>query len=213
MLFHFCFTYSHIHLISHIYKGFYVAASDKFVNVERWVRVGASSFLHAYQHSNNRDLVPLVQFTNFQGINPFGWQFYKHVGMRIQLHDTGRLAKRSLRNALDVTYQLHHDWLSEGKRMVVQRHPNLTTPAGCEEIIHWQSINKGYTSRVNRMALAKSSEFSVTCELSYVPYSHLMFTSISYRIIRFSSLLSWSKAEPNKDFGRVLLHTSKCFVR
>jgi len=35
------------------------------------------------------------------------------VGMRIQLHGTTQLAKWSLRNALGVTYPLHHDWLLE----------------------------------------------------------------------------------------------------
>jgi len=147
-------------------------------------RVGASSFLHAYQHmerigrirharfSNNRDLVPLVQFTNFQGVNPFRWQFYKHVGMRIQLHGTGRLAKRSLRNALDVTYPLHHDWLSEIRRMFVTNNviPNLTTPAGYRKNHTLTEYQRRihFTSQY-RMALAKSSEFS----LSMCTYCHI----------------------------------------
>ena len=137
-------------------------------------RVGASSFLHAYQHmerigrirharfSNNRDLVSMVQFSNFQGINPFRWQFYKHVGMRIQLHGTSRLAKWSLRQALDVTYPLHHDWLSELRRMVVTNNviPNLTTPAGYRRNHTLTEYQRRihFTSQY-RMALAKSSEF------------------------------------------------------
>ena len=168
-------------------------------------RVGASSFLHAYQYmervgrirharfSNNRDLVPMVQFNNFQGINPLRWQFYKHVGMRIQLHGTGRLAKWSLRNALDVTYPLHHDWLSELRRMFVTNSiiPNLTTPAGYRRNHTLTEYQRRihFTSQY-RTALAKSSEF-VCCRVCLLTCClHLICTSISYRIILFSSLLS-----------------------
>ena len=155
------------------------------------MRVGASSFLHAYQHSNNRDLVPLVQFTNFQGINPFRWQFYKHVGMRIQLHGNGRLAKRSLRQALDVTYPLHHDWLSELRRMVVTNNviPNLTTPAGYRKNHTLTEYQRRihFTSQY-RMALAKSSEFSLSifaftqCHIyiSCAHLSHITSSSLVY---------------------------------
>ena len=155
-------------------------------------RVGASSFLHAYQHmerigrirharfSNNRDLVSMVQFSNFQGINPFRWQFYKHVGMRIQLHGTSRLAKWSLRQALDVTYPLNHDCLSEIRRMVVTNNviPNLTTPAGYRKNHTLTEYQRRihFTSQY-RMALAKSSEFSLSM-CTYMPYSHLSHVHI-----------------------------------
>jgi len=168
-------------------------------------RVGASSFLHANQHmerigrirharfSNNQDLVPMVQLTNFQGANPFRWQFYKHVGLRIQLHGNGRLAKRSLRQALDVTYPLHHDWLSELRRMVVTNNviSNLTTPAGYRKNHTLTEYQRRihFTSQY-RMALAKSSEFDLSIVCAYLSYSHLVCTFISYRIILFSSLLS-----------------------
>ena len=143
--------------------------------------------------SNNRDLVSMVQFSNFQGINPFRWQFYKHVGMRIQLHGTSRLAKWSLRQALDVTYPLHHDWLSELRRMVVTNNviPNLTTPAGYRKNHTLTEYQRRihFTSQY-RMALAKSSEFDSSIVCTYLSCSHLVCTSISYRIILFSSLLS-----------------------
>ena len=143
--------------------------------------------------SNNRDLVSMVQFSNFQGINPFRWQFHKHVGMRIQLHGTSRLAKWSLRQALDVTYPLHHDWLSELRRMVVTNNviPDLTTPAGYRKNHTLTEYQRRihFTSQY-RMALAKSSEFDSSIVCTYLSCSHLVCTSISYRIIRFSSLLS-----------------------
>ncbi|KAL7548003.1 hypothetical protein ACHAWF_011279 [Thalassiosira exigua] len=112
--------------------GFYAAASEKFSNVKQIrvftfaaPRVGASSFFHAYQHlersgkirharfSCTRDLVPNIPPFNLDGFNPIKWRYYKHVGMRIQLHSVGDRAKLRLRQALDVTYPLHHDWLSE----------------------------------------------------------------------------------------------------
>lgn len=70
--------------------------------------------------------------SNFDGFKPWQWQFYKHVGMRVQLHGVGRLAKWRLRNALDVTYPLYHDWISEMKRIFLSNNIfiNMNTPAG-----------------------------------------------------------------------------------
>ena len=105
--------------------GFYVAAKPRFSNLTRvniWTyaapRVGTRAFFHAYQYlerigrirharfSNTHDIVPLIPFCNFE-LNDL--QFYQHVGMRIQLHNTGRIGKMRLRNALDVTYPRRHD--------------------------------------------------------------------------------------------------------
>lgn len=105
--------------------GFYVAAKPRFSNLKRvniWTyaapRVGTNAFFHAYQYlesigrirharfSNTHDIVPLIPFCNFERDD---LQFYQHVGMRIQLHNTGRIGKMRLRNALDVTYPLRHD--------------------------------------------------------------------------------------------------------
>lgn len=103
-----------------------------------------------------------------------------------QLHGNGRLAKWHLRQALDVTYPLHHDWLSEGRRMVIVTNnviPNLTTPAGYRRNHTLTEFNEEYISQVSIGRLWQSRvSCLLTCELSYVPYSHLMFTSISYRI-------------------------------
>jgi predicted lipase len=103
-------------------------------------RVGGESFLYAFQHleragwirharfSCTNDIVPLIPFCNFQVDN---LKFYKHVGMRVQLHDTGRIGKWRLRKRLDVSYPLRHDWSSKiarGLMNCIFTNPN--TPRG-----------------------------------------------------------------------------------
>ena len=130
--------------------GFYAASSEQFAHLKTVrvftyaaPRVGASSFLHAYQHlertgkirharfSCTNDLVPLVPFCNFDGFQPWKWQYYKHVGMRVQLHGVGRVGKWRLQRALDVTYPHQHDWISEIKRVLKNSiFANLNTLAG-----------------------------------------------------------------------------------
>ena len=96
--------------------------------------------MHAWQHlertgrirhtrfSITRDLVPLVPFCNFE-IDDL--QFYKHVGMRVQLHGIGRIGKWRLRRNLDVTYPLQHDWPSEIRRIFMNTiFANLTSLSG-----------------------------------------------------------------------------------
>ena len=89
--------------------GFYVAARSRFAHLSTiyvWTfaapRVGTKAFIHAWKHlektgrirfarfSSTQDLVPLVPFCNFEAND---LQFYKHVGMRVQLHGTGRIGK------------------------------------------------------------------------------------------------------------------------
>lgn len=61
--------------------------------------------------------------------------------------------------------------------------PNLTTPAGYRRNHTLTEFNEEYISQVSIGRLWQSRvSCLLTCELSYVPYSHLMFTSISYRI-------------------------------
>ena len=131
--------------------GFYVAARSRFAHLSTiyiWTfaapRVGTQAFIRAWQHlertgrirharfSATHDLVPLVPFCNFE-INDL--QFYKHVGMRVQLHDVGRIGKWRLRRNLDVTYPLRHDWSSEIRRMFMNNiFANLTTPSGKKQL-------------------------------------------------------------------------------
>ena len=100
----------------------------------------STAFMYAYQHlertgrirharfSNTNDIVPLIPFCNFEYDD---LQFYKHVGIRVQLHDTGRIGKWRLRNNLDVTYPLKHDWASESRRLLMNNiFANLNTPKG-----------------------------------------------------------------------------------
>ncbi|KAL7528729.1 hypothetical protein ACHAXR_006225, partial [Thalassiosira sp. AJA248-18] len=132
--------------------GFYMAASTKFANVKQVrvctfaaPRVGTTSFRNAYQHmervgkirharfSCTHDIVPVLPFCNFEGFfKPWKWKCYKHVGIRVQLHSVGRVAKwRLLRRALDVTYPLFDDWMSEIRRMFMNSiFANLTTLKG-----------------------------------------------------------------------------------
>jgi predicted lipase len=89
--------------------GFYVAAKPRFSHIDTvyiWTyaapRVGTDAFFHAYQYlerigrirharfSNSHDIVPLIPFCNFEKDD---LQFYQHVGMRVQLHNTGRIGK------------------------------------------------------------------------------------------------------------------------
>ena len=126
--------------------GFYVAARSRFAHLPTiyvWSfaapRVGTQAFIHAWQHlertgrirharfSSTQDLVPLVPFCNFEMDD---LQFYKHVGLRVQLHGVGRIGKWRIQRNLDVTYPLRHDWPSEIRRVFMNNIlANLTTPA------------------------------------------------------------------------------------
>ena len=126
--------------------GFYVAARSRFAHLPTiyvWSfaapRVGTQAFIHAWQHlertgrirharfSSTQDLVPLVPFCNFEVDD---LQFYKHVGLRVQLHGVGRIGKWRIQRNLDVTYPLRHDWPSEIRRVFMNNIlANLTTPA------------------------------------------------------------------------------------
>ncbi|KAK1733188.1 lipase class 3 family protein [Skeletonema marinoi] len=103
-------------------------------------RVGGESFIYAYQHleraglirharfSCTNDIVPLIPFSN---LKPDDLKFYKHVGMRIQLHNTGPINKWRLRRRLDVSYPLCHDWsstIARGLMNCIFGNPN--TPRG-----------------------------------------------------------------------------------
>eukprot|EP00577_Skeletonema_sp_RCC1716_P001680 CAMPEP_0113411076 /NCGR_PEP_ID=MMETSP0013_2-20120614/22049_1 /TAXON_ID=2843 ORGANISM="Skeletonema costatum, Strain 1716" /NCGR_SAMPLE_ID=MMETSP0013_2 /ASSEMBLY_ACC=CAM_ASM_000158 /LENGTH=1727 /DNA_ID=CAMNT_0000297359 /DNA_START=177 /DNA_END=5357 /DNA_ORIENTATION=+ /assembly_acc=CAM_ASM_000158 len=103
-------------------------------------RVGGESFIYAYQHleraglirharfSCTNDIVPLIPFSN---LKPDDLKFYKHVGMRIQLHNTAAVGKWRLRRRLDVSYPLCHDWsstIARGLMNCIFGNPN--TPRG-----------------------------------------------------------------------------------
>ena len=76
-------------------------------------------------------MVPLVPFCNFGGFRPWNWRYYKHVGMRVQVHGVGRIAKWRLGRKLDVTYPLYDDWMSELRRAFMNNIlANLNTLAG-----------------------------------------------------------------------------------
>lgn len=127
--------------------GFYFAARSRFANlptIHVWTfaapRVGTQAFLSAWQHlertgrirharfSVPQDVVPLMPFCNFDK-NDF--QFYKHVGMRVHLHGTGKIGKWRLERNLDVTYPLHHDWPSNIRRALTNNIlANLNTISG-----------------------------------------------------------------------------------
>jgi len=130
--------------------GFYCGAKPRFAHLSTiyiWTfaapRVGTHAFIHAYQYlertnrirharfSCTNDIVPLIPFCNFEHDD---LQFYKHVGMRIQLHVTDRVGQWRLQNSLDVTYPLNHDWPSEIQRLLANNIlANLTTPKGFKE--------------------------------------------------------------------------------
>jgi hypothetical protein len=63
-----------------------------------------------------QDGVPLTPCCNY---NTNDFQFYKHVGMRVQLHGIGRIGMWRMKRNLHVTYPLYHDWLSEIKRALM----------------------------------------------------------------------------------------------
>ena len=127
--------------------GFYIAAQPCFAHfstVYVWTfaspRVGTRAFQYAWQHlerigrikharfSATQDVVPLIPFCNF---NKNDLQFYKHVGIRVQLHGIGKITKWRLKRRLDVTYPLHHDWPSEIRRACTNNIlVNLTTFSG-----------------------------------------------------------------------------------
>lgn len=137
-------------------------------------RVGTTSFHHAYQYmeqtgkirharfSNSADIVPAVPFCNFDGFKPWGWKYYKHVGMRVQLHGVGRIAKWRLQRRLDVTYPLFHDWISEAQRALIQNNilAGLTTFKGFKRNHTLTEHQKRlHFASQYRLALGKSSEF------------------------------------------------------
>jgi len=127
--------------------GFYFAARSRFAHLPTiyvWTfaspRVGTQTFLDAWQHlertgrirharfSVPQDGVPLMPFCNFK-MNDF--QLYKHVGMRVHLHGIGMFGRWRLRRKLDVTYPLHHDWVSKVRRAFMNNIlANLTTVSG-----------------------------------------------------------------------------------
>ena len=141
--------------------GFYVAARSRFAHLSTiyvWTfaapRVGTKAFINAWQHlersgrirharfSVTQDLVPLVPFCNFEMDD---LQFYKHVGMRVQLHGVGRIGKWRMKRNLDVTYPLKHDWPSQIRRAFMNNlFANLTTLSGkkctCNILQHYASI-------------------------------------------------------------------------
>lgn len=90
------------------------------------------------------------------------------VGMRIQLHGTTQLAKWSLRNALGVTYPLHHDWLLEIWRLVAkQRHSQSNHPG--------RLLKKSYTDRVPTKNTFFSQYRTVLAKPSELVYSLCIF--------------------------------------
>jgi hypothetical protein len=112
--------------------GFYFAARSRFAHLPTiyvWTfaapRVGTQAFMDAWQHlersgrirharfSVARDVVPLIPQISLKKND---MQFYKHVGMRVHLHGIGMIGRWRLRRNLDVTYPLHHDWMSKTKR-------------------------------------------------------------------------------------------------
>jgi hypothetical protein len=127
--------------------GFYIAARSRFAHLPTiyvWTfaapRVGTRAFMDAWQHlertgriqharfSATQDGVPLMPFCNF---NMNDMQFYKHVGMRVQLHGIGKIGQWRMKRNLDVTYPLHHDWQSETRRAFMNNIlANLTTISG-----------------------------------------------------------------------------------
>eukprot|EP00986_Skeletonema_menzelii_P013589 scaffold8058_cov137-Skeletonema_menzelii.AAC.2 len=131
--------------------GFYCGAKPRFAHLSTiyiWTfaapRVGTQAFIQAYQYleragrikharfSCTNDIVPLIPFCNFEYDD---LQFYKHVGVRVQLHDTGRVGKWRLRNNLDVTYPLKHDWPSEIRRQLMNNiFANLNSPSGFKDV-------------------------------------------------------------------------------
>lgn len=127
--------------------GFYFAARSRFAHLPTiyvWTfgspRVGTQTFLDAWQHlertgrirharfSVPQDGVPLMPFCNFETND---LEFYKHVGMRVHLHGVGTFGRWRLRRKLDVTYPLHHDWVSKVRRAFMNNIlANLTTVSG-----------------------------------------------------------------------------------
>lgn len=192
-LFHLTLTIVHDFCFTH-HVGFYVAASPKFENVKQVrlytfaaPRVGTTAFRNAYQYMERlgkirharfscaHDIVPLVPFCNLDGYNPSRWKFYKHVGMRVQLHGTSALAKRRLERALDVTYPLCHDFLSEMKRMTVNSLlVNLNTLKGWKRKHTLTEYQRSiHFASQYRLALGKSSEYFIV-SFMYQPYIYLL---------------------------------------
>ncbi|EJK52538.1 hypothetical protein THAOC_28172 [Thalassiosira oceanica] len=157
--------------------GFYVASNERFrqvktVRVYTYAapRVGGRSFLNAYQHlermgkirharfSATQDIVPLIPFTNFDGFNPLRWKYYKHVGMRVELHGTGRVGKWRIQRALDVTFPLDFNFFSEARRAFMNNILfNLTTYNGFKANHRLTEYYKRlHFANQYRLALAKS---------------------------------------------------------
>ena len=81
-------------------------------------------------------------------------QFYKHVGMRVQLHPIGKIGRWRLRRNLDVTYPLRHDWFSEIRR-VLMNNPiaNLTTISGKCILMKPHHLFKSCRRKISNMNL------------------------------------------------------------
>jgi hypothetical protein len=95
---------------------------DAWQHLERIGRIRHARF------SVPQDGVPLMPFCNFK-TNDF--QSYKHVGMWVHLHGIGTFGRWQLRRNLDVTYPLHHDWVSKVRRAFMNNIlANLTTVSG-----------------------------------------------------------------------------------
>jgi hypothetical protein len=126
---------------------FYIAARSRFAHLPTiyvWTfaspRVGTQTFLDAWQYleragrikharfSVPQDGVPLMPFCNFKTND---LQLYKHVGMRVHLYGIGTFGRWRLRRNLDVTYPLHHDWVSKIRRAFMNNIlANLNTVSG-----------------------------------------------------------------------------------
>ena len=95
---------------------------------------------------------------NFDGFNPLRWKYYKHVGMRVELHGTGRVGKWRIQRALDVTFPLDFDFFSEARRAFMNNIlANLTTVKGFKANHRLTEYYKRlHFANQYRLALAKS---------------------------------------------------------
>jgi hypothetical protein len=164
------------------------------------------AFIHAYQHlertgrirharfSCTQDIVPLIPFCNFEYDD---LQFYKHVGMRIQLHDTGRVGKWRLARNLDVTYPLKHDWPSEIQRVSMNNIlANLNTPKGFGDI-------HGLTEHQRRLHFAMTYRKALgSSTLAYCQRRKRIKTLDEYYLIR-ANISTEGIAEEVMDIRKV----------
>lgn len=92
--------------------------------------LSSSFFLLRFSCTN--DLVPLAPFCNFKRED---LQFYKHVGMRVQLHGVGRFGRWRLQKSMDVSYPLHFDLISQVKRVL------MNSPLANLNTLHGKSMS------------------------------------------------------------------------